>query len=76
MHAALSKLGFFFFFLDEMKTDKPTDYSYPAKLSSFQAKLGLSQLNRLEENLARRRSIALALEARIHRLGSRPLRDG
>jgi len=62
-------MGLFFSFRDELSLEKPTEYPYPARLSSFQARLGISQLNRLEMNLAHRRLIGLALESRINWLG-------
>lgn len=65
MHAVLGRLGAFFFFLDEMKTRKPTAYPYPCRLSAVQAELGLSQLGDLQRNLAHRRQIADWLEAKL-----------
>lgn len=66
----LAMKGFFFFFNDEMQTSKPTAYPYPCRLSSFQAVLGLSQLDRLSENLAFRRAITADLEKRISWYGN------
>jgi len=53
-----SKMGLFHFFLDEAKTEKPTDYPYPARLSNIQAKIGILQMRKLEQNIAHRREIA------------------
>ena len=66
MAEALWRMGFFQFFDDELDLQKPTRYPYPAKLSSFQARLGISQLGRLGDNLRHRRRIGLELEQRIH----------
>lgn len=52
------KGGLFHFFLDEGKTEKPTDYPYPARLSNIQAKLGIRQIHELERNITHRREIA------------------
>lgn len=53
-----SKLGLFYFFSDEKKIEKPTEYPYPARLSNLQAKIGIRQMNELEKNIAHRRNIA------------------
>ncbi len=54
------KLGVVKYFLDERKHDKSliTEYPYPAKLSSILAKVGISQIENLEENLAHRLRLA------------------
>lgn len=65
IHALLTRLGFLFFFLDELKTTKPTAYPYPCRLSAAQAHLGLSQLVTLNRNLAYRRRIAGWLEKKV-----------
>lgn len=54
LHIFLIKLNIIFYFDDINLLSIPTKYSYPCKLSSFQAKLGLNELNRLEENLKSR----------------------
>ena len=59
-------MGLIFVFNDELKTKKPLDYPYPAKLSGFQAKLGISQLQKLKNNLKHRRKLGVALEKRFH----------
>jgi dTDP-4-amino-4,6-dideoxygalactose transaminase len=51
-------LKIFHFFLDEGKIEKPTEYPYPARLSNIQAKVGIRQMNELEQNIAHRREIA------------------
>jgi len=63
--AFLNRFRVFFYFLDELKTVKPTTYAYPCRLSSAQAKLGLSQLNGLINNIEHRKIIASWLEQRI-----------
>src|SRR3990167_8494167 len=63
--AALVKFKIIFFYHDELKIERPTNYPYPCRLSSIQAKLGLSQLAGLHCNLNHRRQIALWLESRI-----------
>jgi perosamine synthetase len=60
------KMGLIFIFNDELKTQKPTEYSYPAKICSFQAKLGVSQLQKLENNLKHRKELGILLEKRFH----------
>jgi dTDP-4-amino-4,6-dideoxygalactose transaminase len=65
MHTVLARLDFLFYFFDELKTTKPTEYPYPCRLSSAQAQLGLSQLENLQGNLAHRRQIANWLEQKI-----------
>ncbi len=72
MHALLARLGFLFFFADELKTTKPTAYPYPCQLSSAQAKLGLSQLAGLQKNLEHRRQIANWLEQKLKWNGMSP----
>lgn len=53
------------YFLDELRVSKPTTYPYPARLSSPQAKIGLTQLSDLSANLAWRRHAAAAYEAEM-----------
>lgn len=65
IHALLTRLGLLFFFLDELKTTKSTEYPYPCRLSAAQAKLGLLQLTTLDWNLAHRRKIVEQLEKKI-----------
>jgi perosamine synthetase len=65
IHTVLARLGFLFYFFDELKTTKPTEYPYPCRLSSAQAQLGLSQLDNLQSNLAHRRQIANWLEQKV-----------
>lgn len=65
LHVVLARLGLLYFFMDELKTKKPTAYPYPCRLSSAQAQLGLSQLEDLLRNLAHRRQIASWLEKKI-----------
>lgn len=50
--------GLFHFFRDEKKTRRPLEYPYPSRLSNLQAKVGIRQLNELEQNIAHRRQIA------------------
>lgn len=54
------KLSIIKYFLDEKKHDKSliVEYPYPARLSSILAKVGISQMENLEENLAHRRKLA------------------
>jgi len=65
IHTLLARTGFLFYFNDELKTTKPTEYPYPCRLSSAQAQMGLSQLDKLQGNLAHRRQIASWLEQRV-----------
>ncbi len=48
----------FFFFLDENKIQRPTNYPYPARLSNIQAKIGIRQMEKLEINISFRRKIS------------------
>jgi len=60
------RIGLIFVFNDELKTQKPTDYPYPAKICNFQAKLGISQLQKLKNNLEHRKELGILLEKRFH----------
>lgn len=60
--AVLNRLGLVFFWRDEQMLNKPNHYPYPARLSSAQAILGLSQLSMLDENIKHRRSICRLME--------------
>ena len=66
LYKLAGRMGLMFSFNDELKTQKPTDYPYPAKLCGFQAKLGISQLQKLESNLKHRRELGAILENRFH----------
>ena len=57
------------FFHDELSTTKPTGYPYPARLSNAQARIGLSQLALLKENLQWRRRLAEIYESEIGAYG-------
>lgn len=63
--AVLVRLGVLFYFLDELETRMPTIYPYPCRMSSAQARLGLSQLQGLQGNLDHRRRISTYLEKKI-----------
>lgn len=65
LHALCQRLGWYFYFDDELEVAKPTKYPYPCRLSSVQARVGCSQLEQLNENLNHRRSVAGWLESRI-----------
>ncbi|RYZ84730.1 MAG: aminotransferase class I/II-fold pyridoxal phosphate-dependent enzyme [Proteobacteria bacterium] len=59
----LSKLRMTFFFSDEMSLNRPLlKYPYPCRLPSPLAKIGLSQLKGLAQNLKYRRHIATQCE--------------
>ncbi|NOY72909.1 MAG: hypothetical protein GXP14_11130 [Gammaproteobacteria bacterium] len=64
-HILLSKLRFLFYFSDELKTELPTEYPFPCRLSAQQARLGISQLDSLNKNIAHRKKIAVWLERNI-----------
>lgn len=55
LYLVLIKLKIIFYFDDIYKTKKPLEYPYPCKLSSFQAALGINELERLKNNLKIRR---------------------
>lgn len=54
-----------FYFNDELMINKPTAYPYPCRLSTKQARIGISQLDSLNKNIKHRRSIAAWLENEI-----------
>lgn len=60
--AVLSKLGCIFYWRDENLLKKPENYPYPARLSAQQAQIGISQLEKLEDNIAHRRSVYNAID--------------
>ena len=66
LYRLANRLGLIFTFNDELKTQKPLDYPYPAKLCGFQAKLGISQLKKLKNNLKHRRELGVILEKRFN----------
>lgn len=68
-YGLLARAGMLFYFSDEMRTSIPDKYPFPCSLSSAQAKLGLSQLDRLSTNIRHRRSIADWLESRVRWYG-------
>jgi len=52
------RANLFPYFFDEEKTEKPTEYPYPARLSNIQAKVGIRQMHELGRNISHRREIA------------------
>lgn len=64
--ALAARLGLLFVWRDEQLVDKPTQYPYPARLSSQQALLGMSQLTSLESNLEHRRQACLKIDDVLH----------
>ena len=66
LYRLANRLGLIFTFNDELKTQKPLDYPYPTKLCGFQAKLGISQLKKLKNNLKHRRELGVILEKRFN----------
>lgn len=65
IHILLIKTRLLFYFSDELKTEKPSAYPYPCRLSSAQAEIGISQLKRFAENVKHRREIVDYLESKI-----------
>lgn len=63
--AVLGRLHLLFYWRDEMLTQRPTSYPYPACLSAQQAAIGLSQLRRLDRNISHRRDIARVLDEKL-----------
>lgn len=57
------------YFMDELSLSRPTAYPFPARLSNAQSIIGLSQLNRLPQNLAYRRLLAELFEAELGQYG-------
>ena len=60
--AVLNKLGCVFYWRDELLHSKPELYPYPARLSAHQALIGISQLERLDDNIAHRRKVYAAID--------------
>ncbi len=58
MSVILTKLNIMRYFLDEKMLTKPTNYSYPAKLSNILAKVGLTQMQNLDKNIQHRKKVA------------------
>ncbi len=63
--AVLSRLRILFHWRDELSTRRPVAYPYPARLSAQQARIGLSQLSTLNQNIAHRRVVARALDRKL-----------
>ena len=59
----LGRLRLRSYFSDELSLERPASTPYPARLSCAQARIGLSQLRRLPENLAWRRHCAALYRA-------------
>jgi len=60
INVILSKLKMMHYLLDEpfIKKEQIKEYPYPAKLSSLLAQIGISQFQRLDENLKNRKRVA------------------
>lgn len=60
INAVLSKLRFMTYFLDESFTKKEhiKKYPYPARLSNLLSKIGVSQMQNLEDNIKNRKKVA------------------
>lgn len=54
-----SLLGLTFFMSNYHEIKKPDSYPYPARMSNIQAKIGLSQLKNLQQNIHHRKEIFL-----------------
>ena len=54
-----SLLGLTFFMTNYSEIKKPDSYPYPARMSNVQAKIGISQINNLSENIEHRNAIFL-----------------
>lgn len=62
---ALRRAGLLFYWTDEGMNRLPDGYPYPSRLGVAQARIGLSQLAAMDENLRHRRMLARWLEDRI-----------
>jgi len=62
---ALRRAGLAFQWSDELMDRLPEGYPYPCGMSAMQARVGLTQLAALDENLRHRRRLARWLEERI-----------
>jgi len=60
--SVLNKLRLVFYWRDELLHSKPELYPYPARLSAHQALIGISQLKRLDDNIAHRRKVCEAID--------------
>lgn len=69
--AALSRLGLHVMWRDELSMTRPSNPPFPCRLTAGQARIGSSQLSRLETNLEHRRHVARWLEDRIGWYGER-----
>ncbi len=60
LNPLMRKLGIVQYFLDERKHTRSqiTEYPYPARLSSILAKIGISQIDDLADNITHRRTLA------------------
>jgi len=63
VQSVLKYFNVLFYFNDELILEKPN--YYPCNLTSFQAKIGISQLNNIKNNLSHRQSIAKKLQDKI-----------
>lgn len=68
---ALRRAGLQFTWTDEQRDTLPVDHPFPCRLVPALARIGATQLARLEENLRHRRAIARFLESRIGWYGER-----
>lgn len=68
--SVLNKLRLVFYWRDELLHSKPEQYPYPARLSAHQALIGISQLRRLDDNVAHRRKVCKAIGDVLKRDGS------
>ena len=62
---ALRRAGLLFYWTDEGLNRLPDDYPYPNRLGAAQARIGVSQMAALDDNLRHRRMLARWLEDRI-----------
>ncbi len=67
----LHKCRIMFAFRDELELQKPTRFPYPSRMSSLQAAIASSQLQKLKTNIAHRQSIGLGAEKIVGYLGKR-----
>lgn len=62
---ALRRAGLLFYWRDEEWNRLPQGYPYPSRLGAAPARIGLSQLTALDDNLRHRRMLARWLEDRV-----------
>jgi dTDP-4-amino-4,6-dideoxygalactose transaminase len=64
-YAIISRLKLLTYIPEEFIYKLPKNYPYPAKLSNILAKIGISQINKLNDNIDYRKSIAKQINSKL-----------